>query len=238
MNYLIASAVASAAQADQLQDLPDFRRATLNMRLAFAAANPLLQKIPAGIPRHRIALVLGTSLGELQSTYDFLAGLALENVARPLAFQNSLHHSTLGFLSRVMNVTGPGITTSREYFSGEDALDIGCRLLEAGEADYAVVIGVDITTAALNEVVEMRINRSAASGAGACLLTRQATPGAGVVLGAIELEEGPALSLATEDFFDSNAVALLAIDLVPGTFLFPKPDGKVSRITLGSIPRV
>lgn len=213
---------------------PDFRRATLNMRLAYAAASALTRKIPTPVPNTRVGLVVGTSYGELQATYDFFSGLAVENIARPLAFQNSLHHSTLGFVSRMLQFLGPGLTVSRDYFTGEDAIDAGVQLL-ALECDYVIVIGVDAVVEPLRDLMQARIGTELqlAEGAGALLLSREATD----ALYEIEVLFGKNQAgqvLKASSHYDSDAVEIVAKSIDEnysgGVLSLRKPDGKVSSI--------
>lgn len=218
---------------------PDFRRATLNMRLAYASASALTRKIPSSVPNTRVGLVVGTSYGELQATYDFFSGLAVENVARPLAFQNSLHHSTLGFVSRMLQLLGPGLTVSRDYFTGEDAIDAGIQLLEL-DCDYVIVIGVDAVVEPLRELMQERIGNKLrlAEGGGALLLSREATD----ALCEIEILSGQsntAKIMEAETHYDSDAVEVVAKTIGAGysggVLNLRKPDGKISSISLSRV---
>jgi 3-oxoacyl-(acyl-carrier-protein) synthase len=87
--------------------------------------------------------VFGTSHGELEVTKDFLVTLSTKGLARPILFQNSLHHSTLGFISLKLGISGPGITVSNHFFSGEDAVSAAIDLIEGGHCDIAVTVAVD-----------------------------------------------------------------------------------------------
>ncbi len=164
IHVVVCTATTKTADLETLHDLADFRRATLNMKYAFLAAREALESLPAGINRDDLALVVQTNFGELRSTCDFLLGVSVEKVARPLAFQNSLHHSTLGFLSRVFKITGPGLTVSHERLNADEADDTASALLDDG-AKYALVVRVDVAVDAVQ-------GKSARSGCTAILLKR------------------------------------------------------------------
>ena len=144
----IGEGLANSADLKSLDDLPDFRRATMNMKFAFLAAREALRSLPSEISRDDLALVVQTRFGELRSTCDFLFGVSVEKVSRPLAFQNSLHHSTLGFLSRAFKITGPGLTVCGEGINGEEARDTASSLLDDG-AKFALIVTVDVAVEAV-----------------------------------------------------------------------------------------
>ena len=82
--FIMSTGIAREGDLQTMEDLPEFRRATLNMRYAFLAASAALKALPHNFDRDELALVVGTAFGELQSTCDFLLGLEIESVARPL----------------------------------------------------------------------------------------------------------------------------------------------------------
>lgn len=235
--YVLSSAIADPNDLNSLVENPDFRRATGNMKLAYLAGCAALKSLPAGTNLDNVGLIVGTSFGELNSTCDFLSGLALENVGRPLAFQNSLHHSTLGFLSRTMKVTGPGFTVSREYFSGEDAIELARVLIEE-EVDYVLVVGVDTVVDRLADSYQERYkNRGGAySGASAILFSKHKGTSE------FELSEikynlpGSPWIPGEVPGYDSDSVAKisLALDSVKEdqTFHLPKPDGSSTQVAI------
>ena len=130
---------------------PSFRKATLPMMMAWQALNKALKSVTTEARsddeiranRKDWGLVFGTSHGELEVTKDFLVTLATKGLARPILFQNSLHHSTLGFISLKLGISGPGITVSNHFFSGEDAISAAIDLIEGGHCDVAVTVAVD-----------------------------------------------------------------------------------------------
>ncbi len=136
---------------------PSFRKATLPMMMAWRAVNKALDSVTAEAhseddkrnERKNWGLVFGTSHGELAVTKDFLVTLATKGLARPILFQNSLHHSTLGFISLKLGISGPGITVSNHFFSGEDAVSTAIDLIEGGHCDVAVTVAVDTLVAGL-----------------------------------------------------------------------------------------
>jgi len=147
-------AALGTAQRDECIDMdrnPSFRKATLPMMMSWRALEKALLSTKIGtLPadeqkkvRKDWGIVFGTSHGELEVTKDFLVTLATKGLARPTLFQNSLHHSTLGFLSLNLGICGPGITVSNHFFSGEDAILTAIDLIQGGQCDVAVTLAVD-----------------------------------------------------------------------------------------------
>jgi 3-oxoacyl-(acyl-carrier-protein) synthase len=110
----------------------------------------------------RIGAVLGSDLGEFESTRDFLKALAEEIGARPLPFQNSLHSSTLGFLSLSFQLTGPCISLSTGALSGWRALETAALLIESKDCDACIALQVDLTPSDLREVIPSSFHNGAA----------------------------------------------------------------------------
>jgi 3-oxoacyl-(acyl-carrier-protein) synthase len=146
MSALVLShAIATPADLPALTMRPEFRKASASMLLAYHAVNSLLAPFAALSrgERQQIGLVLGSSNGEFEVTKDFLKALGQENIARPFLFQKSLHNSTLGFLSLQFQLSGPGMTVSNVFFSGEDAIAASMDLLEAQRCSLCIAVAVD-----------------------------------------------------------------------------------------------
>ncbi len=95
-----------------LDELPSsFRKATLNMALAYTVCNKALKSLP-GLNTENVSFVIATHFGEVQSTLDFLSIYSETGVPSPILFQNSLHNSTLGFVAIQLALTGPAMTIS------------------------------------------------------------------------------------------------------------------------------
>ncbi len=142
---IIAAAALNPAHVQELDRRAEFRKATLNMKMASAvlseALGPLRQAVPAFA--EQMSLILATGHGEFNSTIEFLKEWAVHKHARPFVFQSSLHNSTTGFLSLHEHITAPTFTLSHHYFSGEEALDMALQLLTARLCPVVAVVGVD-----------------------------------------------------------------------------------------------
>lgn len=245
----VAMLAAGSAAPDRLAffaGLPEFRKASRNMCLAYTALENLLSGLPEGwleSERDNLGMVLGTSHGELDHTIQFLKGLGTNGIARPFLFQNSLHNATLGFLSQRLGVCGAGFTVSHRFFSGEDALELAVSLIEDGLLESCLVIGVDSLVEGFESLLESIYPRETklGEGAGAVLLSRNETKEAPARAYLTSLRRESAGTIATNGgpgYYDSNAIEILArlvtSDPFPTLIEIPKPDGSRSRIGLVS----
>ncbi|RYZ87050.1 MAG: hypothetical protein EOP06_13375 [Proteobacteria bacterium] len=126
---------------------PAFRRATRNMALATLVTEKVLESLPVHVQKDEISFVVGTHFGEIDSTLEFLHGCYELNTARPILFQNSLHNSTLGFVSMRLGLTGPAMTVSCDRDTASASVNLGETLLEL--TPYVLVCTVDCLPKAL-----------------------------------------------------------------------------------------
>jgi len=130
----------------EAQGQPNLRRATKNMVFSKRLLDKLFEVQPAhtkSISKNRMALVLGTAHGEIGATTDYFRAYTLEQIAKPIHFQNSLHNSTLGFLSIHYQLTGPtfAVSTLNENYFG--ALSAAKDSLLLKECDLAIALCID-----------------------------------------------------------------------------------------------
>lgn len=235
---------------------PEFRKASHAMTLASTALRGIFEDVPtAAYPEiaHHLGLVVGSSHGELEVTAQFLEHIGNQNIARPLLFQNSLHNSTLGFLTVKYDIRGAAMTVSHGVFSGEDALDCATTLLRSGESELCLALSYDIWIPRLEGVRDYfypaGLKRGGgaaavllATGAGMRLLPDQIEPIAELV--DIEkqhlLDESVIVDISKvpQPHYDGNAIEQLALFLnsnaqsnsQPDHLTLHKPDGRKSRI--------
>jgi hypothetical protein len=154
---IFAGGLANEEAVQKLAAEPACRKATRPMLLACSAVNEALALLPGSLiadQRAEMGFVLGTNYGELDVTQDFLVTLKNKGMARPFLFQNSLHHSTLGFLSQHFQIQGPGFTVTRREESDEAAVELGMQLIGFGRADLCVVCGVDAVGRVMRPAVQ------------------------------------------------------------------------------------
>lgn len=171
---ILSVGYSKSSSIECLVSQPEFRRASRNSMMAYLAVEQALLPIKDNWEalKSRSGLVLGTGHGELATTVDFLKELKKSGVPRPLLFQNSLHHSTAGFLTKVFGITGLGLTTSQRFFSGEGALELASDVIETGCVDLCVAVGVDALSSFLQTELQgvFPENYIQAEGAGAVVL--------------------------------------------------------------------
>ena len=118
-------------------------------RLALADAGEPL----AAVAPERTGLVLGTALGNLGETEDFLDRLFERGAGIPLVFPNLVMNAPLSYASIELGVTGPTAFVSEGEVSGEAAIAWGARLVADGAADVCLAGGADELDGVLCEVL-------------------------------------------------------------------------------------
>lgn len=126
---------------------PIYRRATPNMALANIACMQILERNPS-IKKEDLSFVLGTAFGEVESSLKFLKTYAEEGIARPNLFQNSLHNSTLGFVTIQLGLTGPAMTVSQGKETKVATEKVAETLLNITE--HVLICMIDVTPDELN----------------------------------------------------------------------------------------
>ncbi len=126
------------------------RKKSINMLLCEDSLKKLLESttLPVGLP---LKLFLCSGEGELAQTYKFYYDLAVNQRARPILFQNSLHNSTLGSCSIAFPNIEMGATISSSLHSIESALDIALNEIEPA---LILIVGVDAYPSELKEIKE------------------------------------------------------------------------------------
>ena len=110
------------------------------MALADAGLAP-----PRDVAPERIGLTVGTSLGNISETVDFLARIKERGpgLASPFVFPNLVLNAPASYASIELQATGPNVTVSQGDLSGELAIATGCDLIAAGMADVVLAGGGD-----------------------------------------------------------------------------------------------
>lgn len=239
------------------EDLPlpgnrgELRKASRNMLMAYAVVKKLLTAVPWLMAEFQaqLGVILGTGHGELQTTKEYLKSYRQQKAARPLLFQNSLHNSTLGFLSQAFAFTGPAITNSDRFFTGEKSLETAMLLLNEKQALFCLVIGIDALVPELEEPMRLMYpaNLTLGEGCGAILLAgevgmerlQEKRPTGCLSLGQlneINYEQSGNSHEWTESecYYDSDAIEKFVLELAKpsasGKLSLHKPDGSQSHI--------
>ncbi|MBC7741435.1 MAG: beta-ketoacyl synthase chain length factor [Bdellovibrionaceae bacterium] len=120
---------------------PLFRKATSNMIAAYTVCEKALRALTPD-QKKSVSLIVSTQFGEVSSTLEFLTTFYDSKIAKPILFQNSLHNSTLGFVSIQLNLTGPALTLSADERINEALAETAAGLLSL--TDHVLVCQVDM----------------------------------------------------------------------------------------------
>ncbi len=120
---------------------PVFRKATANMMAAYLVCKKALSHFTAE-EKKSFALIVSTQFGEVSSSLDFLTTYYDLQIAKPILFQNSLHNSTLGFITIQLGLTGPALTLSADERMDEAINETARGLLSL--VSHVLVCQVDI----------------------------------------------------------------------------------------------
>lgn len=127
--YIHSCTSVSQKEIDKFRVLPQYRKATDNM-IASSVCCAKTFALNPGFKKSDLALILATYFGEVSSSLDFLTTLHDQNIARPISFQNSLHNSTLGFISIEHKIIGPAITVSADLQTDSAVMNTAHALLQ------------------------------------------------------------------------------------------------------------
>ena len=94
----------------------------------------------------RLGVVLGTGLGMLDLTLEFLAQMVQEGpaAASPATFPYTVMNAGAALVAMELGLRGPNVTVNHRDLSAHEALAHGCDLLHLGRADALLVGGWSI----------------------------------------------------------------------------------------------
>lgn len=147
----IGFAEISETQIHSIND-PIFRKATHNMIAALKVCEESCSHLTED-QKNSLAVVVMTQFGEVSSSLEFLTTLKEQNLAKPILFQNSLHNSTLGFITIHLKITGPALTLSADKNSDQAITNTIKSLLSL--TDQVLFCSVDIIPEYLKKNYEM-----------------------------------------------------------------------------------
>jgi hypothetical protein len=141
--------------------VPGLKTRRLDRLSAWALVTASLALQDAGIDlnqvdRSRVAVVLATNFGCIESTESFYQS-AFRNGwhgTDPITFPETLANSPAGHVALFHGLQGPNITVSSKIFAGESAVLQAASLLRNGQADLTVVIAGDTLTRTMYEWYE------------------------------------------------------------------------------------
>jgi 3-oxoacyl-[acyl-carrier-protein] synthase II len=120
------------------------RMARVSQMVLVAARQALAQSMPA-VPPERSGIVLGTGLGTLRETYEYMKGHIEGGVegASPLLFPSSVANAAAGQAALELGWRGANSTVNHRELSPLGALVMAADLLALGRADVLLSGGVE-----------------------------------------------------------------------------------------------
>ena len=133
--------------ARRLLDPRSLRRLARLSQLSLVAAKEALAQAALGdaVAPERTGIVLGTGLGTLRETMDFMRSYVAggPETASPLLFPSSVMNAAAGQMAIELGLRGVNTTLNHREGSPFDALMLACDLLALGRADALLVGAVD-----------------------------------------------------------------------------------------------
>ncbi|MCB0393936.1 MAG: hypothetical protein KDD25_05225, partial [Bdellovibrionales bacterium] len=154
-----------------------------------------------------------------------------------IVFQNSLHNSTLGFISLKYQMLGPGFTISNGCESIERSIDLAHTLLLSGTADFVLVIGGDLIDPKFSEEIRVTYPQSVeqVSFYGAALFgTKDSLAKAGLPATPIELKTESTDQVMNRPFNGSLILDRIreAVEKQESEFELIRPDSSKTKVHL------
>ena len=222
-------------------DRPEFRKATRKMKYCLGVAELTLKRLPENllhqlqdIEYKNMCTILGTSMGEIEVTREFLVTLDQSGMARPILFQNSLHNAVNGFITMALGLRGPSITVSHRFMTSENALE-SAQLLMSPSHPFGLVICSEIIvedfmpgySKIYPQGVKLRDGASAVF-----LATEDAVEKLGLEpLGWIkEITPGARGVFSDNEYYDSNGLEKIILSGLKSQIRLCKPDGSSSTV--------
>jgi 3-oxoacyl-[acyl-carrier-protein] synthase II len=121
------------------------RRMPRLTQLTVIAAKQAAAQAQISAPSERTGVVLGTGLGTLDETMEFVRGYVGEGIeaASPTVFPVSVMNAPAGQLAVELKLRGLNATVNHRDHSALSAVAMACDLLELGRADAILVGGID-----------------------------------------------------------------------------------------------
>jgi hypothetical protein len=154
----------------------DLRRADGFISLAVQAGYVVLGKESSILPRSGChGLVLGTAFGPMQTNFDVLDQVILQEQTSPTLFSHSVFNAAAGYLSRIFKLQGSMLTVTDFAFPFFQALQQGTIAIASGRLDTCLILQVETYSDVLADARARIIGNDPAqwqAGAVAWLLTR------------------------------------------------------------------
>lgn len=122
-----------------------YRRLGRAQRMAIVTSELAIENIDLTDRAERVAVCLGTGMGELGQTYRFLENMIRNDEAHPMpaCFVNSVHNALAAQIAILLPCKGENHTFVHGATSFETALWQARQILKQGRAEYVLACGAD-----------------------------------------------------------------------------------------------
>ncbi len=159
MPAYVLSAV--SVPCSQIRNFPSsflrpLRRADDLTRVAALSAVEAVEQCPVAgseLKGEKGGVFVGTGFGPLETNFRFLDSLREngEAQASPTLFSHSVHNTVAGYISRILDIRGPGLTLNNLTWSFLWAMSEALSAIESGMVRCALVIAVEIRSPFLED---------------------------------------------------------------------------------------
>ena len=145
MSVFIAGTGCIPAGTDAPSSLSrELRRADGFISLAVQAGFAALGSLSSTLPRSpRNGLLLGTAYGPMQTNFDVLDKVVRHEQTSPTLFSHSVYNAAVGYLSRIFQLQGSGLTITDFAFPFFQALQQGSMAIASGRLESCLVLQVE-----------------------------------------------------------------------------------------------
>jgi len=204
--FLKAYAATTVDSYEALRSSVELRKATNLMVACISALEALRAR--CDFDPSKVGVVLSSVVGELGSSTVFLESLVKDSVARPLLFQNSLFHSTLGFLSIRYKWTGPTLTLGNRRETLRASFALAEDLIATGQCEECLILGAEESVSYYAPAYEKLSPPEGILKAGAgALLVSKSKEGSSIEL---SLKESVSSDANSNDFIESHELFRIA----------------------------
>ena len=123
------------------------RRADRLAKMAVLSAADALRdaRLPSGLDRRRIGLVLSSAFGSHATTFEFLDEILTygDGGVSPTVFSHSVQNAAAAYAASVLDIQGPVVTFTQVHFAFHHALVLARQWLASGRCDHVLVGGAD-----------------------------------------------------------------------------------------------
>ncbi len=134
----------------QLRRADDFIR--LGVHAGYATIGKIREKI--SLPADSLGLFLGTAFGTMETNFGVLDQIVTKEPASPILFSHSVFNAAAGYIARIFDIQGCGLTVTDFVFPFFRALEQGYLAVLNGRLDYCLVLQVETYSTLLSDAAK------------------------------------------------------------------------------------